>query len=211
LDFCLSEDVPILAHCSYSQFVTKNDGACAAPEAWRVYLDQPGHQNLRLNLGHCGGPWDLKKNEKTHTIWTKTVIEMLHSGKYTNLYADISDDSYVTDPDGKLNRALMTALKSYLKGHHNARARLLYGSDWSLLAREPDSDKYYASMKKFFCEGLKFSPAEIRGYLGGNALKFLGLVMVGGERLPNRVRLERFRRRHGLDMSLFAKIDRLRA
>jgi predicted TIM-barrel fold metal-dependent hydrolase len=211
LDFCLKEDVPILAHCSYSQYVSKKEGACAAPEAWRVYLDQTGHKNLRLNLGHGGGPWDRDKNPETRTIWTKTVIEMLHCDKYPNLYADFADDSDIIDPDGQPNLDLMTALKSYLKNREKARKRLLYGSDWSLLARESGNTKYYANMKKYFCKRLNFSAEETRGYLGGNAMKFLGLVRDNGLKLPNRVRLERFRRSNGLDMSLFLNIDALMA
>ena len=91
LEFCLTEDVPILAHCSFSQYVSKDKGACAAPEAWRAFLQQNGNEILRLNLGHCGGPWDLKPNSVTNTVWTETVITMLGSGKYPNLFADLGD------------------------------------------------------------------------------------------------------------------------
>jgi hypothetical protein len=73
LSFCLAEDVPILVHCSFSQFGQPSDGACAAPEAWQAFLGQDGYANLRLNLGHCGGPWDLAPNPLTKTIWTDAV------------------------------------------------------------------------------------------------------------------------------------------
>jgi hypothetical protein len=58
------------------------DGACTAPEAWQAFLQQPGHENLRLDLGHCGGPWDFAPNSQTKTIWTETVIKLLGSGAY---------------------------------------------------------------------------------------------------------------------------------
>jgi predicted TIM-barrel fold metal-dependent hydrolase len=212
LRFCLKEDVPILAHCSFSQYVAlcPEDGACAAPEAWQVFLQQPGHAKLRLDLGHCGGPWDFAPNSQTNTIWTQTVIELLGSGAYPNLYADVSDDSWILDPNGAPNKKLMRILSGFLDSNPKAKARLLYGSDWSLLARETGANNYYACMKTHFCDCLNFTPAECRGYLGGNAVRFLGLAKnPDGSKPKNRIRLEKFRSSNGLDMSIFKKIDAL--
>jgi predicted TIM-barrel fold metal-dependent hydrolase len=215
LQFCLAEDVPILAHCSFSQFVRPAEGACAAPEAWRLLLNNPTYKYLRLDLGHCGGPWDFDANSQTKTIWTETVIDMLGVAKtkYPNLYADVSDDSWIiesTPDDRDKDRKLMYHLLGLLQTNPTARTRLLYGSDWSLLAREADANLYYNSMKTRFCSYLNFSPAEIRGYLGGNAVRFLGLAKnQDGSKPRNRQRLEQFRGDHGLDMSIFNKIDAL--
>jgi predicted TIM-barrel fold metal-dependent hydrolase len=213
LEFCLREDVPILAHCSFSQYVALHpeDGACAAPETWRAFLQQPGHKNLRLDLGHCGGPWDFDKNPVTGTIWTKTVIELLgNPNAYPNLYADVSDDSWILEPNGKKNRELMNRLVAFLENNRKARTRLLYGSDWSLLARESGANKYYACMKTHFCDRLNFTAAERRGYLGGNAVRFLGLAKnPDGFEPKNRLRLKQFRSSKKLDMSIFSKIDAL--
>jgi predicted TIM-barrel fold metal-dependent hydrolase len=221
LQFCLTEDVPILAHCSFSQYVKPAQGACAAPEAWQALLDTPGYQMLRIDLGHCGGPWDLVANCETNSIWTETVIAMLGAAdpknpnvhKYPNLYADMGDDSFIigsTQEDRDKNCKLMTQLCTFLNNNKTARTRLLYGSDWSLLAREPGANRYYSSMKQLFCKGLNFSPAEKRGYLGGNAVRFLGLAMnTDGSKPLNRQRLETFRNNNGLDMSMFTKIDSL--
>jgi predicted TIM-barrel fold metal-dependent hydrolase len=215
LRFCLTEDVPILAHCSFSQFVKPAEGACAAPEAWRALLRQPAYKNLRLDLGHCGGPWDFAPNSETNTIWTETVIALLGSDAYPNLYADVSDDSFIiesTTDDRTTDRELMRRLSSFLLANPKARARLLYGSDWSLLAREADADQYYFCMKTRFCDLLNFTAAERRGYLGGNALRFLGLVRnPDGTKPQNRQRLEQFRRNNRLDMTIFTKIDALSA
>jgi predicted TIM-barrel fold metal-dependent hydrolase len=210
LKFCLDEDVPILAHCSFSQYVSLHpeDGACAAPEAWRAFLQQPGHKKLRLDLGHCGGPWDFKPNSETKTVWTKTVISLLGSDTYPNLYADVSDDSWILEPDSVNNRKLMNRLAGFLQNNPKARGRLLYGSDWSLLARESGANNYFASMKTHFCDRLNFTAAERRGYLGGNALRFLGLAKNSdGSKPQNRRRLETFRGDSRLDMSIFSKID----
>ena len=211
LGFCLAEDVPILVHCSFSQFVQPADGVCAAPEAWQAFLKQDGHANLRLNLGHCGGPWDLAANPVTKTVWTETVIKLLGSCDYPHLYADLADDSWILDPCSNDNMNLMNQLLGFLKNNPNARSRLLYGSDWSLLARETGANNYYASMKKWFGKLLNFTAAEQLGYLGGNALCFLGLAKnKDGSKPKNRQRLEKFRSSKALDMSIFSKIDALR-
>jgi predicted TIM-barrel fold metal-dependent hydrolase len=208
LGFCLKEDVPILAHCCFSQYVSLHpeDGACAAPEAWRVFLRQRGNKDLRLNLGHCGGPWDIGKN-----IWTQTVIEMLGNPKaYPNLYADIADNSFILNPRSADNQAMMQKLSGFLQLNPKACTRLLYGSDWSLLARETGANGYYEHMKRDFCDCLQFTAAQRRGFLGGNAVRFLGLAKnLDGSKPKNRVRLENFRSTNGLDMSLFSKIDAL--
>ena len=213
IGFCLKEDVPILAHCCFSQYVSLHpeDGACAAPEAWRVFLRQPDHKNLRLDLGHCGGPWDFNENPMTKTIWTQTVIELLGDpNAYPNLYADVADDSFILHPGSADNRELMRKLSGFLRSNLKARARLLYGSDWSLLAREADANDYYECMKTHFCNCLNFTADERRGFLGGNAMRFLGLAKnPNGSKPKNRIRLENFRSTNGLDMSIFSKIDAL--
>lgn len=63
-------------------------------------------------------------------------------------------------------------------------------------------------MKTHFCDRLNFTAAERRGYLGGNALRFLGLAKNSdGSKPQNRRRLEKFRSDSRLDMSIFSKID----
>ncbi len=206
LGFCLQEDVPILAHCCYSQYVSDKDGVCAAPEAWKVFLQlRPSNSSLRLDLGHCGGPWDFKK------LWTETVFEMLGSGAYPNLYADLSDSSFILQPTRADKTNIINRLKALLRKHPKALARLLYGSDWSLLARYAGTDGYYEQMKTDFCSNsLHLTDAERQGFLGANALRFLGLTkFADGSKPKNRLRLEKFRRNSGLDMSIFSKIDAL--
>ena len=147
----------------------------------------------------------------TKTIWTQTVIELLGDpNAYPNLYADVSDDSFILHPGSADNRELMRKLSGFLRSNLKARARLLYGSDWSLLAREADANDYYECMKTHFCNCLNFTADERRGFLGGNAMRFLGLAKnPNGSKPKNRIRLENFRSTNGLDMSIFSKIDAL--
>jgi predicted TIM-barrel fold metal-dependent hydrolase len=54
------------------------------------------------------------------------------------------------------------------------RSRMMYGTDWILLGRAHGYEQYFANLTK----GLNrlFSPAENDGFLGGNALRYLGLT-----------------------------------
>jgi len=59
-----------------------------------------------------------------------------------------------------------TRLYGYLHNAPRARTRLMYGTDWSPLGRELNADRYYSAMKTTFCTAMKFSPSEVRGFMG---------------------------------------------
>ena len=206
--YCLEQDVPIMAHCSHSQFTTDAGGNCPDPLNWRAYLDKaPGNRLLRLNLAHFGGPWDTNG-------WSETVIEMLGSGRYPNLYSDLGDASFVLSANANdpASTATMERVRGLLDpakpGVPAARARIMYGSDWSLLAREPGNTTYYADMKGGFCDLLHLSADERRGFLGRTALQFLGLTRNPDGSLPqSRKRIASFRQKNGLSMAVFDVAD----
>ena len=205
-DWCVADDVPIEAHCSYSQFPNALYGARAAPDYWEAVLEQ--YPTLRLNLGHCGGPWDMATGDPARpgaSQWTERVIRLLGSGKYPNLYADFADAAVILDRDAaeaEQDKLVTDRLRSLLAEYPKARSRLMYGSDWSLLGREYRSEAYYSLMKGPFCTNLNLNDSERAGFLGGNAARFLGLAQdtAGGSALPaTRQRLEAFYRRNALD------------
>lgn len=206
LRFCLQYDVPILAHCSFSQFVTEAGGYCAAPEHWQAFMDAaPPNRNLRLNLAHLGGPWDLEFG------WSKQVAGML-DGRYPNLYSDLADASFVLQADPTKSAANEKVMKylaeTVLPVGSPARARIMYGSDWSLLAREEGFGTYYGEVKTCLSDRLHLTIDERRGFMGRNALRFLGLARRPDGTAPlARQRLEEFRRSRGLPPALFERID----
>ncbi len=211
LEYCLQNDVPVMAHCSDSQFVTDLGGACANPQNWKDFMDlSPRNRLLRLNLAHFGGPWDLDIH------WSDTVTAML--GQYPNLYSDIADASFVLDDPSKAanNKRVLDRMKALLNPASGpkpaARSRVMYGSDWSLLAREPHFTPYYAKMKTEFCDAVEFTVDECRGFLGLTALRFLGLAKAADGTMPlARQRLVACRRQKNLGMALFDTIDALTA
>ncbi len=122
--------LPITAHCSIPHNVRYQGDAplhgvnpknskklqylvskMTYPLSWKPVLDE--HKDLFLNLAHFGDPRKRK--------WTKIIVEMIDSGEYPNLYADIS---YCLDGLPRIARLI--------KQYPILADRLLFGSDYFL-------------------------------------------------------------------------------
>jgi len=68
---------------------------------------------------------------------------------------------------------IFAGLKGLLKNNKGLASRLMYGSDWMMLDREPRNENYYSAMREHFAGIL--SGTELNGFLGQNAAAFLGL------------------------------------
>lgn len=107
-----------------------------SPYAWKDVLDKTvGFEdkntktskmvplnNLHICLAHFGGP--TPKGMK----WNQQIIEMIGSGKYPNLYTDISS-SFASDEFCKSFKAIMTDTKEKEKVER-LKSRILFGTDW---------------------------------------------------------------------------------
>ncbi len=146
--WCCKEGVPVLAHCSYSQYPTKTAGLRAAPDGWKVVLSN--YPELRLNIGHCGGLWyvpDDASKRPPGTPWAQRTIEILNTPAFAHVSADFADYSTMIEPGADNKRAFdetMIAVKGWLDPatHAQARSRLLYGTDWSMLAQAQSLTRY---------------------------------------------------------------------
>ena len=90
--------------------------------------------------------------------------------------------------------------------HPAAKERLMYGTDWVMLARTLGVSGYYRGMKRLATD-LGLSKDQAYGFLGTNAARFLGLSLVDGEKPPTRRRLEAFYDAHQLDKALLKRFD----
>ena len=173
-DWCVDENVPIMAHCSFSQFPDTDAGLRGAPAEWENVLKQSRWRDLRLNLGHLGGVWDLAKASSNG--WTAQAVAMLM--KYPNLYADAADDSDIVERTagaGKDDQEELSQLARLLDGSAVGlppRKKLMYGTDWVMLSRSLGIEAYLADMRDRFAGKLVIDPAD---FLGLNASRFLGL------------------------------------
>lgn len=194
-DWCVAEDVPVMAHCSYSQFPNPAAGERGSPAAWRPVLEKwPG---LRLNLGHFGGFWDLA--EAGSNGWTAAIVAMMAT--YPNLYADLSDYDAVaerTPAQKTTNATVLAALNGILDSQGGpARSRLMYGTDWVMLSKAPGNEAYYEGMRTGLTGRLGMTEVQAAGFMGMNAARFLGIALENGSKPRSRQRLEAFHARHG--------------
>jgi predicted TIM-barrel fold metal-dependent hydrolase len=194
-NWCIAEDVPVMAHCSYSQFPSPEAGERGSPAAWRPVLEKwPG---LRLNLGHFGGFWDLAKDKSNG--WTEMIVGLMKT--YPNLYADLSDFDAVAErtADQKTaNETVLRKLNEILDRQGGpARSRLMYGTDWVLLSKSPRNELYYEGMRTGLTGRLGMSATQAAGFMGMNAARFLGIALENGGKPKSRQRLEAFHARHG--------------
>ena len=72
--------------------------------------------------------------------------------------------------------------------------RIMYGTDWMALYREPDNQNYYSKMRDYFAALLK-NKSDLNDFFGGNAVRFFGLH--AGNNTRNR--LDAFFQRTGQD------------
>ncbi|MGE0612270.1 MAG: amidohydrolase family protein [Hyphomicrobiales bacterium] len=215
--FCADFDVPIMAHTSNSNgagFFKDTDGKStsyavrADPKYWARVLATPGLEKLRLNLAHFGSA------AKGVPDWRGTVGELMDG--YENVYADLSHFQDLVQDNWRGSGQhcqeaadLMEPLRrEFLAGAGAKRwRRILYGSDWEVLAKEFYYADYLAVMahmyrRKIYGPGINNDQAA-RGFMCTNAVRFLGLQQGG----RNRQRLEEWYARHHLDPGLLARFD----
>ncbi|MEM8743527.1 MAG: amidohydrolase family protein [Pseudomonadota bacterium] len=186
----------------------------AHPKYWARVLAEPGLSGLRINLAHFGGGHDPEKTAE----WRGLIGDLMDA--YPNVYTDLSHypelvmDNFIGI--GQRCREAAETLgqirKEFLAGELGKKRaqRMLYGSDWSMLAKE----YYYADYlpivahmyrRKIYGVGAG-AQQNARAFLSQNAQTFLGLN--AGDK--GRARLEAWYARHGLETSLFTSLDAAR-
>lgn len=182
-EYCIKEDIPITTHCNMDGSESYPDASFdfGQPKFWKEVLDQERFKKLRLNLAHFG--WNKKQAYDGPRSWVKTIAEML--GNYENLYTDVSHHEVLKESNIPI---FQSTYKILTDNYPDLKERLLFGIDWHVIKRV----KNYSQFKKNYVRILKhndlFDEEEIENFLGGNAIKFLGLQSGG----KNRIRLKTF-------------------
>jgi predicted TIM-barrel fold metal-dependent hydrolase len=213
--WCSRDGVPILTHCSFSQYPdtpTKDVGLRAAPEGWAEVLKQ--YPTLRLDIGHMGGLWQIPVSAPKRPPgrpWTERVIEILDNPKFDFVSADVADYATILERDKNEkadDKEALMAVKGWLAAHGRARNRIMYGTDWSMLAQyHPGDLDYYQQMKTRWPEKLGLTDDEKRNYLGANAARLIGLSKIQGNTPHTRQRLEAFYKANQLDPTILSRWD----
>jgi predicted TIM-barrel fold metal-dependent hydrolase len=201
-DFCVHDQVPITAHC-VSDGVEAYPGASfdfGSPAYWREVLDR--FPDLHLNLAHFGwghnqGYEDMRRllmrlRFKGKKTWVREICEMLW--KYEHLFTDVSHHSVVIEREISGYKAAYKAMCGDFPGM--LQKKLLFGIDWHVITRMDNFEDFKDKYLEVLTDGDLFTDEEIEDFLGGNALRFLGLLPLDTRPeagwTKNRKRLQRF-------------------
>lgn len=177
---CNDKGIPITAHCTPAGAEVEPgvSGKNANPDFWRETLSEFG--DLRLNLAHFGGIENLIK--KGRESWAWKIAAMMD--EFPNLYADTGHHGVL---ERKSRRKFFEKLAELFVAHPVLEGRFMFGTDWHMLARLDDHRKFLNVYRRHYVQMVD-DDAAVQKFLGGNAMRFLGLVKAG----KNAERLARY-------------------
>jgi predicted TIM-barrel fold metal-dependent hydrolase len=170
-DMCLALDVPVMAHTNESMGMDDAHDALGGPEGWVALLKAYGSQGKspRVNLGHFGGDTGRKGND-----WTDRMAQLMTHTNGTRVFGDLGYWSAlrcsvvgVAGCEAAVKR-LQRVLSLPIGNGETGADRLMYGSDWLMLSREPNWSDYAAEL---FDTLREHAPHDVDKIFGGNALR----------------------------------------
>lgn len=127
---CAELRVPVMAHTSRSMGADDALEDMGGPTGWKALLTQLGETAPpRVSLGHFGG--DSPDNQ-----WTEELAALTEKPTGSAMYGDLAYWSSLECPSGDCPGR--SRLAAALQAHPSAGKRIMYGSDWHMLSREPD-------------------------------------------------------------------------
>ena len=148
-DICQSEKIPVLAHCSpggiRAKGLTKAQAAAFAnPSNYEPLLQR--FKKLNFCLAHFGGveEWERQilseaPRKGRDAAWLTIITDMMKTGKYPNLYTDISYTVFCEPPKDR-PFDYFDYLKVILTNEH-VRPQVLFGTDFYMVKLEKSTDK----------------------------------------------------------------------
>jgi len=100
------------------------------PDIWEVVLNK--YPNLRIDLAHFGGD---------STAWRNKIAGMISSGSYPNLYTDLSCQD---------SEDVVKKIKHWYDQSDQVKRRLMYGSDFTILAMYNDLNTFVSMVDGIF-------------------------------------------------------------
>ncbi len=177
--WCAAEDVPIMAHTTDSQSAGPDFASRAEPKFWEAVLKK--YPGLRVNLAHFGNFSQAKLAEpgaaaRFELTWEYEIGGFVKSGRYPNVYADISYFYWVLEGSGsaEMVRAARTMFERYLREFDPRVERLMFGTDWNMTGKAKGFEQYLDSVEKLFQE-IGLTSAQLDNLFHNNAIRFLGL------------------------------------
>ncbi|MGD9785411.1 MAG: amidohydrolase family protein [Hyphomicrobiaceae bacterium] len=201
-EWCDSEGVAILAHTSDSQGANEKFGERADPAYWEAPLRR--HPGLRVCLAHFGnfsGPEGSAEDDEM--TWEWGIGRMMSATGAPNLYSDLS---YFPHLVGSPNAGALAAggarLKRWIDAFDPRCERLMFGTDWSMIAKQSRSVDYVSAFEGLL-GSLGLGAKQLDNIFFANAVRYYGLGAGGAARK----RLEAHYRRNGIDAGVLAVFD----
>lgn len=211
LGWCEAEEVPVMAHTSLSNGVSKDFEALAGSPYWAKAL--AAFPKLRVSFGHFGDSSIADDGLER----ARAFAGLMNAGigqPGTGAYADAGYFVEVIAREPALRDQLrMLYDETADKGDAALANRFMYGTDWEMTLTEGSVDSYLSQFVELL-EELQVRPTiRARGlrnlsskFFGANAAEWLGLR----KGRAARTRLDAFYRSHGVaDPDWALKIDSL--
>lgn len=200
--YCEKNDVPIMLHSAPSNEAQEGWEDRVDPQFWWSVLEK--HPKLRVNFGHFGGGFSLKNKPKGKQ-YIRSIVAMM--ARFPNVYADLGDYSLVLEGAGEreLKELFTQEIKHWSRVYGNKilRNRLMFGTDWTFIARVPGHEAYPPALLLYMTDEIGFATAALpsgnaeraaerreitSAFAAGNASRFLGFNDSQGKVLPRLLR-----------------------
>lgn len=179
--WCQKEEAAILAHTTDSQSAGPEFASRAEPKFWRSVLEK--YPTLRLNLAHFGNftqafapNSDVDPETRFDKTWEYEIGTFIKSGRFPHVYADISYFYWVLEggEDKKKLKAVKAMFKRYFETFDRDVTRLMFGTDWNMIAKAQGFGGYVDATEGFFRD-IGLNEAQLDRLFYKNALNYLGL------------------------------------
>lgn len=190
---CTELDIPVMAHSGESMGRDYGHDLLPGPSGWRevIELSEEGafERPLRINVGHFGGD---SQRASDHDTWPSQFVELMKREKNTRLYGDLGYWNDLRSTSGKgdiARRRLNGTLGQPIGGGQSSSSRVMYGSDWLMIAKEAAwyryADDLYSEVNQ-----LSRDQHDVQGVFWRNAAECFGVTKSGSASGLNRRRLE---------------------
>jgi predicted TIM-barrel fold metal-dependent hydrolase len=224
--WCEARGVPVMAHGNETKGTLRRYAERGNPTSWGRVAQQ--YPRLRINIGHFGGMQSLTARRRiirevmglaymklpdAPENWSIQILKLMADNDH--IYSDVGAFSSILNRDKGISdflRGKSGRVKRFTRNlgdllgndwYPEGRTRLMYGSDWYMVASTPGFADYRRRFEELYSGGLGREAAA--SFLGRNAAAFLGLRR--GE--PSRTRLDDFYRIHGVEGRWRTKVDAL--
>lgn len=167
--YCNDNGVAIASHASRSMGAGRGTENYAAPWLWQPVLAQ--YDRLHVNLAHFGG-----FDKHGGPGWMEQLAGML--SRFDNLYFDTGYWTEAMNGAPQRQVALETTKRLFALADPVAAGRMLYGSDWSMIARLPQHGEFLQDMLAFAQDLTEHDEDAVKAIMGNNARRWLGIESV---------------------------------